>query len=161
MRKSLSKIKNLDQLDTELRRLRSEGSRIVFTNGCFDLLHAGHVRYLCRARARGDVLVVAVNSDRTVRELKGSGRPVVTELERAEVLGALQCVDFVTIFDDLTPLEVIRRLQPAVLVKGGDWPIDQIVGRDIVASSGGEVVSLPFEEGFSSTSILKRIREEG
>ncbi len=131
---------------------------MVFTNGCFDLLHPGHVRYLQKARALGDALVVACNSDVSVRRLKGPGRPVMPAAERCEVLAALECVDYVTLFDEDTPLEIIRRLRPDVLVKGGDWPLDRIVGREIVESHGGKVIALEFEEGYSTTDIIARIR---
>jgi rfaE bifunctional protein nucleotidyltransferase chain/domain len=138
--------------------LRTEGKRLVFTNGVFDLLHVGHVRYLGEARALGDALVVAINSDRTVRELKGDGRPVVNENERAEVLAALRQVDYVTIFDDLSPRSLIARLLPDVLVKGGDYGLDEIHGREEVEEAGGRVVSLPFVEGISTSGIIERMR---
>jgi rfaE bifunctional protein nucleotidyltransferase chain/domain len=138
--------------------LRREGRRIVFTNGCFDLLHPGHVRYLVRARRLGDALVVGVNSDRSVRRLgKGAGRPVQHEADRAEVLAALAAVDYVTIFDEDTPLELIRAVAPDVLVKGGDWPVERIVGADLVRSHGGRVRSLPFASGYSTTALVRRL----
>jgi len=130
----------------------------VFTNGCFDLIHAGHVRYLSEARALGDALVVALNSDRSVRALKGEGRPILNEHERAEVIAALEAVDYVIIFDEETPRELIAALLPDVLVKGGDWPLDEIVGRDEVEAAGGRVLSLPYVEGSSTTDIIERIR---
>jgi len=133
--------------------------RVVFTNGCFDLLHPGHVRSLEQARALGDTLIVGLNSDASVRQLKGEGRPVIPERERAEILAALECVDVTVIFDDPTPREVIARLLPDVLVKGGDWPGDQIVGREEVEAAGGRVVSVPVVPGYSTTAILKKIRE--
>jgi D-beta-D-heptose 7-phosphate kinase/D-beta-D-heptose 1-phosphate adenosyltransferase len=142
----------------ECRRLRSEGKRLVFTNGCFDLLHPGHVRYLREARSLGDALVVALNSDRSVRVLKGEGRPILNECERAEVVAALEAVDYVIIFDDETPRELIAELLPDVLVKGGDWPLDQIAGRQEVEAAGGKVLSLPYVEGSSSTDIIERIK---
>ena len=140
-------------------RLRREGRRLVFTNGVFDLLHVGHVRYLQEARALGDALIVAINSDRAVRELKGANRPVMTEQERAEVLAALEAVTFVTVFDELSPRSLIAELLPDVLVKGGDYAIDEIHGREEVESAGGRVLSLPFVEGASTTDIIKRIKE--
>ncbi|HUE55973.1 MAG TPA: D-glycero-beta-D-manno-heptose 1-phosphate adenylyltransferase [Candidatus Udaeobacter sp.] len=140
-------------------RQKRNGRRIVFTNGCFDLLHPGHVRSLELARELGDALVVGLNSDASVRQLKGEGRPVLPERERAEILAALECVDAVIIFDDSTPREVIAALLPDVLVKGGDWPGDQIVGREEVESAGGRVVSIPVVPGHSTTAILKKIRE--
>jgi D-beta-D-heptose 7-phosphate kinase/D-beta-D-heptose 1-phosphate adenosyltransferase len=140
------------------RELRREGRCLVFTNGVFDLLHNGHVRYLTSARALGDALVVAVNSDRSVRAIKGPGRPVVPEAERAEVLASLAAVDAVIIFDEDTPRRVIMALQPAVLVKGADWAETEIIGRDVVEAGGGAVVRLPLETGYSTTSIVDRIR---
>ena len=140
-------------------REKRNGRRVVFTNGCFDLLHPGHVRSLELARELGDALIVGLNSDASVRQLKGEGRPVVPELERAEILSALESVDAVVIFDDLTPREVIARLLPDVLVKGGDWPGDQIVGREEVEAAGGRVVSIPVVPGYSTSAILQKIRE--
>ena len=137
---------------------RRSGRRVVFTNGVFDLLHPGHVRYLQAARAEGDVLIVAVNSDRSVRANKGDGRPVVPEQERAEVLAALACVDAVTIFDAETPAEIIRLVQPDILVKGADWAADAIVGRDTVEARGGRVVRIPVEPGWSTSAIIEKVR---
>ena len=133
--------------------------RVVFTNGCFDLLHPGHIRGFEQARQLGDVLIVGLNSDSSVRQLKGPTRPLIPEQERAEVLAALDAVDAVIIFNEPTPREVIARLLPDVLVKGGDWPGDQIVGREEVEAAGGRVVSIPFVPGYSTTTILKKIRE--
>jgi rfaE bifunctional protein nucleotidyltransferase chain/domain len=138
---------------------KRNGRRVVFTNGCFDLLHPGHIGSLEKARALGDVLVVGLNSDASVRQLKGAGRPVLPERERAEILAALECVDGVVIFDALTPREVIARLLPDVLVKGGDWASDQIVGREEVEAAGGRVVSIPVVAGYSTTEILRKIRD--
>jgi rfaE bifunctional protein nucleotidyltransferase chain/domain len=136
---------------------RRAGRRVVFTNGVFDLLHPGHVRYLAAARAEGDRLVVGVNTDASVRSNKGPGRPVTPERERAEVLSALSTVDAVVLFDDATPALVIERLRPDVLVKGADWAADAIVGRDTVQASGGHVVRVPIEEGWSTSAIIDRI----
>jgi len=141
-----------------LRDLQARGKRVVFTNGCFDLLHVGHVRYLKQARALGDVLVLALNTDRSVRELKGAGRPILPERERAEVLLALESVDYVVLFDEPDPVRTIEVLQPDVLVKGGDWTRDTIMGRDIVEGRGGEVLPLPYIEGRSTTEIIEKIR---
>ena len=141
----------------ERERLRAVGKRLVFTNGVFDLLHVGHVRYLTQARALGDALVVAINSDRTVRELKGADRPVFNEAERAEILAALRVVDYVTIFDDVSPRSLIAELLPDVLVKGGDYGLDQIHGREEVEAAGGKVISLPFVEGSSTTTLIQKI----
>jgi rfaE bifunctional protein nucleotidyltransferase chain/domain len=139
--------------------VQARGKSVVFTNGVFDLLHPGHVRYLAAAREQGDALIVGVNSDRSVRAIKGPGRPLFPELERAEVLAALACVDCVCIFDEDTPYDIIARLQPDVLVKGADWAADMIVGRDVVQARGGRVVRIGFSEGYSTTSILERIRQ--
>ena len=143
----------------ERQRLRSVGKRLVFTNGVFDLLHVGHVRYLTQARALGDVLLVAINSDRTVRQLKGETRPVFAEAERAEILAALRVVDYVTIFDDISPRGLIATLLPDVLVKGGDYALDEIHGRAEVEAAGGRVISLPFVDGASTTSIINRMKQ--
>ena len=143
-------------------RLRAGGRRLVFTNGCFDILHVGHVRYLGEARRLGDALLVAVNSDASVRELKGEGRPVMTEDERAELLAALEAVDYVTVFDDISPRALIAVVLPDVLVKGGDYALDEIHGREEVERAGGRVVALPFVEGASTTDLIERIkRAEG
>jgi rfaE bifunctional protein nucleotidyltransferase chain/domain len=142
-------------------RLRAQGKTVVFTNGVFDLLHPGHLRYLRHARSLGDALIVGVNSDRSVRAIKGSGRPINGEDERAELLAALASVDAVAIFDEDTPHELIAALQPDILVKGADWAEDAIVGRDIVEARGGRVVRVTIEPGYSTTSILERIRRSG
>lgn len=152
-------ILSLEEAILRFGREKRNGRRIVFTNGCFDLLHPGHIGSLEQARALGDALLVGLNSDASVRQLKGAGRPVLPERERAEILAALECVDGVVIFDDLTPREVIARLLPDVLVKGGDWPGDQIVGREEVEAAGGRVVSIPVVPGYSTTAILRKIRE--
>jgi D-glycero-beta-D-manno-heptose 1-phosphate adenylyltransferase len=141
-----------------VERLRADGTRIVFTNGVYDLLHPGHVRYLQAARAQGDALIVGVNSDRSARVNKGAGRPINRESERAEVVAALEAVDAAVIFDEETPHAIISRLQPDLLVKGADWPADQIVGRDVVESRGGRVVRVPVEAGYSSTALIERIQ---
>jgi rfaE bifunctional protein nucleotidyltransferase chain/domain len=138
--------------------LRAEGRRLVFTNGCFDILHVGHVRYLAAARGLGDVLLVAVNSDRSVRVLKGAGRPVLNEAERAELLAALSSVDFVTVFDEDSPRRLISELLPDVLVKGGDYALEEIHGREEVEAAGGRVLALPFVEGASTTGIIERVK---
>jgi D-beta-D-heptose 7-phosphate kinase/D-beta-D-heptose 1-phosphate adenosyltransferase len=139
-------------------RLRAEGRTLVFTNGCFDLLHVGHARYLAAARSLGDALLVAVNSDRSVRALKGEGRPVVPEAERAELLAALSAVDFVTVFDEDSPRRLITELLPDVLVKGGDYAPAEIHGREEVEAAGGRVLALPFVEGASTTGIIERVK---
>ena len=139
-------------------REKRDGRRVVFTNGCFDLLHPGHVRCLADARAQCDVLVVAVNSDHSVRGNKGPDRPLVPEQDRAEVIAALTSVDYVTIFDEPTPRELIARVLPSVLVKGADWALDQVAGREEVEAAGGRVVSIPLASGYSTTNLVKRIR---
>ena len=155
----IGKILSLDELLGVREGLRAAGKTLVFTNGVFDLLHVGHVRYLAAARALGDALVVAVNSDVAVRKLKGEGRPIVNEHERAEILAALRQVDFVTLFDEVSPRSLIARLLPDVLVKGGDYALDEIHGREEVEAAGGRVVSLPFIAGASTTNILNRISQ--
>jgi len=141
-----------------VRDLRARGKTIVFTNGVFDLLHPGHVRYLQQARALGDALIVGVNSDRSVRAIKGPARPIRAEDERAELIAAMACVDAAVVFDEDTPWELIAALQPDVLVKGADWAKDAIVGRDIVEARGGRVVRVPIEGGYATTNIIDRIR---
>lgn len=145
-------------LSNELAHAR-QGKRVVFTNGCFDILHIGHVRYLQDARAQGDVLVVGLNSDASVKRLKGSERPVQDERSRAEILAALACVDFVAVFDQETPIDLIKTVRPDVLVKGGDWPVEKIVGHEFVQSYGGAVRSLRFVEGHSTTGLVEKIRK--
>lgn len=137
---------------------RQAGRSVVFTNGVFDILHPGHVRYLQAARREGDVLIVAINSDRSVSAIKGPARPITTELERGEMLGALSCVDAVVVFDEETPAEIIAAVQPDVLVKGADWAADRIVGRDTVEARGGRVVRMKIEDGWSTTAIVAKIR---
>lgn len=154
---SRNKILPRHELRLRVAELRRQGIRLVFTNGCFDLLHPGHVRYLEAARQLGDQLIVALNSDRSVRGLKGPTRPVLSEMERAEIIAGLGCVDWVTTFDEDTPLAIITELLPDVLVKGGDWTPDRIVGRDVVEGRGGQVKSISFEAGFSTTSVIERI----
>ncbi|GAB4411358.1 MAG: hypothetical protein OHK0032_07250 [Thermodesulfovibrionales bacterium] len=149
----MGKILNWNELKKEIDSAKADGKRIVFTNGCFDILHTGHVRYLRDARSFGDVLVVALNTDRSVSRIK-SGRPIIPEAQRAEVVASLEMVDFVTLFDEDTPYELIKFLRPDVLVKGGDWKREDIVGSDIVQ----ETHSLPYVEGVSTTGIIERIR---
>jgi rfaE bifunctional protein nucleotidyltransferase chain/domain len=146
-------------LERFVREAREAGRRIVFTNGVFDILHPGHLRYLRAARAHGDLLIVGLNSDASVRRNKGSDRPVIPQAERAELLLALECVDAVSIFDEETPAEIVRAVQPDVLVKGADWPADQIVGRDTVEARGGVVIREPVEQGYSTTGIIARARD--
>lgn len=153
------KIMTREQLVEQLQALRARGSRIVFTNGCFDLMHVGHTRYLQTAKALGDFLVVGVNTDDSVRSLeKAPDRPIVPEAQRAEVLAALGCVDFVVLFSEPDPKALITAVQPDVLVKGGDWPLDRIIGRDVVEARGGRVQTIPLVPGFSTTALIHRIR---
>jgi len=152
------KVLTIDQLLAERRRLNEAGQKLVFTNGVFDILHVGHVRYLEDARALGDALVVAINSDASVRQLKGDTRPLMNEDERAEIMAALRAVDYVTIFDNISPRALIAKLLPDVLVKGGDYALDEIHGREEVETAGGRVVSLPFIEGVSTSGIIERIK---
>ena len=153
------KLKTLEELVTISRDLRRQGRHVVFTNGCFDLLHRGHVRYLDQAKTLGDVLIVAINNDASVRTLKGPDRPVMSHEERAELVASLGAVDYVIIFEEANPERLIQELEPDVLVKGGDWPVDQVVGRQIVESRGGRVLTLPYVEGASSSDLLRRIQE--
>ena len=155
----IEKILSRESMLGERQRLRSAGRRLVFTNGVFDLMHVGHIRYLTQARSLGDALVVAINSDRTVRELKGDSRPVFNQAERAEILAALRVVDYVTVFDDISPRSLIAELLPDILVKGGDYRLDEIHGREEVEAAGGKVISLPFVEGASTTSIIDRMKK--
>ena len=156
---STQKIKSLEEVVRLRTQLRESGKKLVFTNGCFDILHIGHIRYLNRARSLGDALVVGINSDRSVREIKGKTRPSMPELERAEVLAALACVDVVFIFDDPTPKRVIDAIVPDVLVKGADWKLSEIVGRDTVENAGGSVSNMPLVEGSSTSEIIRRVLE--
>jgi D-beta-D-heptose 7-phosphate kinase/D-beta-D-heptose 1-phosphate adenosyltransferase len=144
-------------LADEAARLKAAGKKLVFTNGVFDLLHVGHLRYLQQARALGDALAVGLNADICVKRLKGDKRPILPENERAELLAGLACVDYVCLFPEDDPRELIRAVVPQILVKGGDWPVDKILGRDTVEAAGGQVLSLPFVEGRSTTSIVKDI----
>jgi len=151
------KIKTLAQMKAVIARLKARRKKVVFTNGCFDILHVGHVRYLLKAKSYGDVLVVGLNTDRSVRLIKGEKRPVVSEKERAEVLAALESVDYVVFFDEPDPLLLIQALKPDVLVKGADWPKSQIIGREFVEKMGGKVVRVPLISGASSTGLIAKI----
>jgi rfaE bifunctional protein nucleotidyltransferase chain/domain len=153
----MKKILGWEALKNEVEHRRRRGERIAFTNGCFDILHVGHVRYLAEARKTGDLLILALNSDASVRAIKGEKRPLVPERERAEVVASLAAVDYVTLFDETTPLKLIEYLRPDCLVKGGDWPEEAVVGRDSVRSWGGRVVLVPVVEGASTTNIVEKI----
>jgi len=151
------KVKTLQEAKAEMDGLKTIGKKTVFTNGCFDILHVGHSRYLYEARWMGDYLIVAVNSDRSVKAIKGPERPVNNQSDRAEMLAALGCIDCVIVFDEETPFDVIKLLVPDILVKGGDWKVEDIVGSDVVAAAGGIVKSIPFVDGFSTTGIINKI----
>jgi D-beta-D-heptose 7-phosphate kinase/D-beta-D-heptose 1-phosphate adenosyltransferase len=157
MEPAAQKIKSLDAIIRLRESLRRAGKRLVFTNGCFDILHIGHIRYLNRARSLGDVLVVALNSDRSVRQIKGERRPVIPEMERAEVLASLASVDHVFLFDDLTPQRIVDAVLPDVLVKGSDWELSRVVGRDTVERAGGSVCTVPVVEGASTSGIIRKV----
>lgn len=152
-----TKLKKNNILKAELDTLKSQGKKIVFTNGCFDLIHAGHVHYLQKAKNLGDILVIAINTDASVKRLKGEKRPLFPEQERAEILSALACVDYVCLFDEDTPFEIINLLKPNILVKGGDYHLGNIVGRDIVEANGGKVITIPFLDNKSTTNIIEKI----
>jgi rfaE bifunctional protein nucleotidyltransferase chain/domain len=157
----LEKVVTTARLIPVLERARRDQQRIVFTNGCFDLMHIGHARYLQAAKALGDILVVGVNSDASAKSLnKAPDRPIVGEAQRAEVVAALGCVDYVVIFSEPDPLNLITALQPDVLVKGGDWPVDRIIGRDVVERRGGTVKTIPLVPGISTTALIERIRSQ-
>ena len=157
----MARVLDAPALEHFVRAARDEGRRIVFTNGVFDILHPGHLRYLQAARRHGDLLIVGLNSDASVRRNKGPSRPINPEAERAEVLAALACVDAVSVFDDDTPADIVTRVQPDILVKGADWPADQIVGRDTVEARGGRVILEPVEQGYSTTRLIERARSSG
>jgi D-beta-D-heptose 7-phosphate kinase/D-beta-D-heptose 1-phosphate adenosyltransferase len=156
----LYKIKTVVELLPLLAVFRAAGKKIVFTNGCFDILHTGHTRYLEKSRSLGDLLVVGVNSDASVRSIKGEKRPINSEAERMETLAALECVDYVTIFSEPDPHRVISELQPDILVKGGDWPVEKIIGKDVVEARGGKVVNVPYIDGASTTGLIQKIVEK-
>lgn len=149
-------ILNLKEILTYRETLRKRKNTIVFTNGCFDIIHFGHIKYLLEAAKLGDKLLVAINSDSSVKKIKGEKRPIFPQEERAEILASLECVDIVTIFEEETPFNIIKSIIPDVLVKGGDYKIDDVVGKDVVEKSGGKVVTIPYVEGCSTTEILKR-----
>jgi rfaE bifunctional protein nucleotidyltransferase chain/domain len=151
------KIKTVSELRPLLDILRAAGKKIVFTNGCFDLIHTGHTRYLSKAKSFGDILIVAVNSDASVSLIKGDKRPINTEADRIETLAALESVDFATLFNEPDPYRIIAEIQPDVLIKGGDWPIEKIIGRDLVEGRGGAVISVGYIEGASTTGIIEKI----
>jgi rfaE bifunctional protein nucleotidyltransferase chain/domain len=155
----MNKILDRETLKDKLDKLRNQGKKIAFTNGCYDILHVGHVRYLREAKKTADILILALNSDSSVRSIKGEKRPLVCEQERAEVLAALEFIDFVTIFPELTPLELINYLKPDILIKGGDWPEEKVAGRKEVKKWGGSVIIIPEVAGKSTTNIVEKIKK--
>jgi rfaE bifunctional protein nucleotidyltransferase chain/domain len=152
------KLKSLEEIKAIVVEARNNRKKVAFTNGCFDLLHRGHVHVLRQARACGDVLIVGINSDESVKQIKGSARPVLPESDRCELLGAMEMVDFVILFNESDPYDLIAAIQPDVLVKGGDWNSEKIIGADLVEEAGGSVVVVPYIKGFSTTEIIERIR---
>ena len=152
-----SAIKSLEELVSIRKELKKQNKKVVFTNGCFDILHAGHVDYITKAKEKGDVLIVAVNSDTSTKRLKGDARPIVPQNERAFIVSNLKPVDYVLIFDEETPYEVIKKIVPDVLIKGADWAIDKIIGRDIVEANGGKVETIKFVNDQSTTNIIKTV----
>lgn len=154
----MDKIKSLNEIVDIVNKLRKDGKKIVTTNGCFDILHIGHIRYLREAKKLGDVLIVGVNSDKSIKKIKGGNRPIIPENERMEILAALECVDFVFLFDDLNPIKWINKLKPDIHVKGGDYTIDKIIERNAVESYGGKIMLVGKVEGISTTDIIKKIR---
>lgn len=152
-----SKIKNQEALKKILDKLRKKGKRIVFTNGCFDILHPGHIGYLKRSKGLGDLLVIGLNSDASVRKLKGKGHPITPQGKRAELLASLEFVDFVAIFNELTPLKLIKKVRPHILVKGADWQKKDVVGKGFIESYGGKVQRVPYLKGYSTTALIKKI----
>jgi D-glycero-beta-D-manno-heptose 1-phosphate adenylyltransferase len=153
-----NKVKSLDEVATIAAQARKSGKRVVFTNGCFDLLHRGHVHVLRKARAAGDMLIVGLNSDRSVKAIKGPERPILPQTDRVELIAAMEMVDYVVLFDDADPYRLIAAIKPDVLAKGGDWRVDKIIGSDIVAQNGGRVEVIPYLPGFSTTEIIERMR---
>ncbi len=155
----MSNIKNTNELAEIRKELKLQNKKVVFTNGVFDILHAGHVDYITKAKAKGDILIVAVNSDSSVKKIKGELRPIVPQAERAFIISSLKPVDYVVIFDEETPYEIIKKIIPDVLVKGSDWSVGNIVGRDIVETNGGKVETIEFTNDRSTTNIIKTVLE--
>lgn len=152
------KLKSLEELKSAVLQAKARGQKIVFTNGCFDILHRGHLHLLREAKALGDLLIVAINSDRSVQQIKGSARPVISQAGRAELIAALEMVDYVILFDEVDPYRLIEELRPDILAKGGDWSTDQVIGGDIVERGGGRVAVIPYLKGFYTTEIIERVR---
>lgn len=152
------KIKTKDNLKEILSGLKKQNKTIVFTNGCFDILHVGHVTYLEEAKKHGDILVVAINSDASARRLKGQGRPIVSQKDRMKILASLESVDFVTVFNEDNPASIVKELNPDVIAKGADWKADEIIGGEYVRKRGGKIVTIPFYKGYSTTDLLEKIK---
>ncbi len=157
---SIKKIRTIKELKSILTRLKAEGKKIVFTNGCFDILHYGHVQYLEKAKQKGDILIVGLNSDASVKRIKGNSRPVVAEKDRAKVLSGLESVNFVVLFRQDTPLKIIHEIRPDILIKGADWQKNKIVGADFVSSYGGKIYTVKLANGRSTTNLIKKIAEK-
>jgi D-beta-D-heptose 7-phosphate kinase/D-beta-D-heptose 1-phosphate adenosyltransferase len=157
---TIDKIKTLNELKEIVSDLKTQGKKIVFTNGCFDLLHIGHVKYLQQAKTYGDILIVAINSDESIKAIKGNTRPLMPQEDRAQILAALTCIDYIIIFDETDPVRLISELIPDVLIKGGDYQLNEIKGREIVISSGGKVLTIPEIEGKSTTKLIQNIIEK-
>ena len=155
------KIKSLPELKRIVPNLKKKGKKIVFTNGCFDLLHPGHIYYLKEAKKKGDILILGLNSDSSVRKLKGKGRPLIPQKDRAEILANLKFIDYIFIFNELTPAKAVRAISPDVLVKGGDYKKEDVVGGKFVAEKGGKVLIIPFLKGHSTTQLIKKIKKVG
>ncbi|TMA09111.1 MAG: D-glycero-beta-D-manno-heptose 1-phosphate adenylyltransferase [Deltaproteobacteria bacterium] len=151
------KIKSVEELKAVVSGAKAEGKKVVFTNGCFDLLHRGHLHLLREAKKLGDILIVAINNDLSVKKLKGPKRPILPEADRAELIGALEMVDYVTLFHEADPYHLIKELQPNILVKGGDWTREKIIGREVVEKEGGRVVAVPYLDGYSTTQMIERM----
>jgi rfaE bifunctional protein nucleotidyltransferase chain/domain len=151
------KIKNIESIKSIVARLKARRKKVVFTNGCFDILHVGHIHYLRKAKSLGDILVVGLNTDRSVKQIKGEKRPIVPQKDRAEVLASLEFVDYVVFFDEPDPFSLVEKVKPTILVKGADWPKDKIIGGDVVEKAGGRVVRIPLVAGASSTGVIERI----
>jgi D-beta-D-heptose 7-phosphate kinase/D-beta-D-heptose 1-phosphate adenosyltransferase len=155
-----SKLKGFDEIAAIAADARKQGRKVVFTNGCFDLVHRGHLHILRQAKAAGDLLIVGINTDRSVKMIKGALRPILPETDRSELIASLEMVDYVVLFDEPTPIDLITAIQPDVLAKGGDWERDQVVGADVVEKAGGQVALIPYLEGFSTTEIIERMRKQ-
>ena len=151
-------ISNISSLKSLLNKFKNENKKIVFTNGCFDIIHSGHIYYLKEAKTFGDILVVALNSDNSIKRIKGENRPIISEKNRLIIMESLYFVDYVTIFNEDTPYNLIKEITPNILVKGGDWEINKIVGKDIVEKNGGKVINIPYQKGISTTEIINRIK---